>query len=103
MARIAFLCKLAARLLDYGTFRDERAAGLQIQDATKSRIAAAISSACVSSAKWPVSKKRTTAPGMSRLTAPAPGGRKNGWFWPPPARGGGLAGGKRPRREGERR
>jgi len=30
-------------LLDYGTFRDERAAGLQIQDATKSRIVAAIS------------------------------------------------------------
>src|ERR1700704_3309614 len=29
-------------------------------------MAAAISAACVSSAKWPVSKKRTGAPGMSR-------------------------------------
>ena len=29
-------------------------------------MAAAISAACVSSAKWPVSKKRTTASGMSR-------------------------------------
>src|SRR5437762_6023338 len=27
----SFLCQLAARLLDYGTFRDERAAGLNVQ------------------------------------------------------------------------
>ena len=45
-------------------------------------MAAAISAACVSSAKCPVSKKRTTAPGMSRLNASAPGGRKNGSFLP---------------------
>ena len=56
----------------------------------KSRIAAAISAACVSSAKWPVSKKRTTASGMSRLNASAPGGRKNGSFLPHTARNGGL-------------
>jgi hypothetical protein len=31
-------------------------------------MAAEISAACVSSAKWTVSKKRTTAPGMSRLS-----------------------------------
>src|SRR6266446_552651 len=35
----------------------------------KSRIAAAISAACVSKAKWPVSRKRTAASGMSRLNA----------------------------------
>ena len=45
-------------------------------------MAAAISAACVSSAKCPVSKKRTTASGMSRLNASAPGGRKNGSFLP---------------------
>jgi hypothetical protein len=45
-------------------------------------MAAAISAACVSGAKWPVSKKRTTAPGMSRLNASAPAGRKNGSFLP---------------------
>ena len=45
-------------------------------------MAAAISAACVSSAKCPVSKKRTTAPGMSRLNASAPRGRKNGSFLP---------------------
>src|SRR5579862_2689727 len=56
----------------------------------KSRIAAAISAACVSSAKCPVSKKRMTAPGMSRLKASAPGGRKNGSFLPHTARNGGL-------------
>ena len=39
-------------------------------------MAAAVSEACVSSAKCPVSKKRTTAPGMSRLNASAPAGRK---------------------------
>src|SRR5574341_398329 len=33
--------------------------------------------AVLSSAKWPVSKKRTSAPGMSRLNASAPGGKKN--------------------------
>src|SRR5262249_16223962 len=56
----------------------------------KSRIALAISSQCVSRAKWPVSKKRTSAPGMSRLNASAPGGRKNGSFLPQVARNGGL-------------
>jgi hypothetical protein len=35
----------------------------------------AISRTCVSIAKWPVSKKRTTARGLSRLNASAPGGR----------------------------
>ena len=53
-------------------------------------MAAAISAAWVSSAKWPVSKKRTTASGMSRLNASAPGGRKNGSFLPHTARKGGL-------------
>jgi MFS family permease len=56
----------------------------------KSRILSAISRACVSNAKWPVSKKRTTAFGMSRLNASAPGGRKNGSFLPHAARSGGL-------------
>src|SRR5262245_52727533 len=56
----------------------------------KLRIAAAISSQCVSRAKWPVSKKRTSAAGMSRLNASAPGGRKNGSFLPQAARNGGL-------------
>ncbi len=56
----------------------------------KSRIAAAISAAWVSSAKWPVSKKRTVASGMSRLKASAPGGRKNGSFLPQIARKRGL-------------
>src|ERR1700730_16436055 len=67
-----------------------RAVGLQVQGARKPRIAAAISLACVSSAKWPVSRKRTTAPGISRLNASAPGGRKNGSFLPHTARSGGL-------------
>ncbi len=40
--------------------------------------------------QWPVSKKRTTASGMSRLNASAPGGRKNGSFLPHTARNGGL-------------
>jgi len=62
----------------------------QIQGARKSRIAAAISGACVSSAKCPVSKKLTTASGISRLNASAPGGRKNGSFLPHTARSGGL-------------
>src|SRR6266481_1476335 len=52
-------------------------------------MAAAISPACVSRAKWPVSKKRTTAPGMSRLNASAPDGRKNGSFLPHAASSGG--------------
>src|SRR6266566_4020108 len=38
----------------------------------------AISAQCVSNAKWPVSKKRTSAAGMSRLNASAPAGKKNG-------------------------
>jgi hypothetical protein len=50
----------------------------------------AISRACVSSAKWPVSKKRTTALGISRLNASAPDGRKNGSFLPHAAKNGGL-------------
>src|SRR6516162_5711661 len=56
----------------------------------KSRMLSAISPACVSNAKWPVSKKRTLASGMSRLNASAPGGRKNGSFLPQAARNGGL-------------
>src|SRR5262249_18031467 len=56
----------------------------------KLRIAAAIWSQCVSSAKWPVSKKRTSAFGMSRLNASAPAGKKNGSFLPHTARNGGL-------------
>jgi hypothetical protein len=35
---------------------------------------------CVSNAKWPVSKKRTVAAGMSRLNVSAPGGKKNDHF-----------------------
>jgi hypothetical protein len=46
--------------------------------------------AWVSSAKWPVSKKRTVAPEMSRLNASAPRGRKKGSFFPHAARNGGL-------------
>src|ERR1700733_2725638 len=60
------------------------------QGARKSRIDSAISSQCVSSAKWPVSKKRISAPGMSRLNASAPAGRKNGSFLPQTAKSGGL-------------
>src|SRR5262249_35101636 len=63
--------------------------GLRNQ-ARNSRIAAAISAACVSSAKCPVSRKRTTAAGMSRLKASAPAGRKNGSFLPHTAKSGGL-------------
>src|SRR5262249_23298448 len=37
----------------------------QIHHVSQSRIAAAISGVCVSSAKWPVSRKRTTAAGIS--------------------------------------
>jgi hypothetical protein len=57
-----------------------------VDPAKESRIAAPISAAWVSSAKWPVSKKRTTASGMSRLNASAPCGRKNGSFLPHTAR-----------------
>src|SRR5262245_49183930 len=64
--------------------------GLGDQRTRNSRIAAAICAACVSRAKCPVSKKRTTAWGMSRLNASAPGGRKNGSFLPQTARNGGL-------------
>ena len=52
-------------------------------------IAAAISCACVSSAKWPVSSRRTTASGWSRRYASAPAGTKNGSFRPHTARSGG--------------
>jgi serine/threonine protein kinase len=55
-----------------------------------SRMVEAISAAWVSSAKCPVSKKRTTAFGISRLNASAPCGRKNGSFLPHAARKGGL-------------
>src|SRR6516225_10030396 len=58
--------------------------------AKKSRIAAAISFAWVSSAKWPVSKKWIMAPGISRLNASAPPGRKKGSFFPQTARKRGL-------------
>src|SRR5882724_3050835 len=89
IARIAVLESSAAPMFDDGAV-EARGAGLQGQGERKSRIAAAISPACVSSAKWPVSRKRTTAPGMSRLNASAPGGRKNGSFFPHTARSGGL-------------
>ena len=61
-----------------------------LYDERNSQIAAAISRACVSSAKCPVSKKRTTASGMSRLKAAAPAGKKNGSFLPQAARKCGL-------------
>src|SRR5262249_17546305 len=60
-----------------------------IHGGRKSRIVAAISAAWVSNAKCPVSKKRTTAPGISRLNASAPAGRKNGSFLPHTASNGG--------------
>jgi hypothetical protein len=63
---------------------------LQIQCAKKSWISAAMSLAWVSSAKRPVSKKWTIAPGISRLNASAPRGRKNGSFFPQTARKRGL-------------
>src|SRR5262245_19436608 len=56
----------------------------------KSRMLSAISLACVSIAKWPVSRKRTTAWGISRLNASAPGRRKNGSFLPHTAKSDGL-------------
>src|SRR5262249_50598167 len=55
----------------------------------KSRITSAISLAWVSSAKWPVSKNRTSALRLSRLNASAPDGRKNGSFLPHTASSGG--------------
>src|SRR6202142_4048642 len=67
-----------------------RALAVFLKGARKSRIDSAISSQCVSSAKWPVSKKRISAPGMSRLNASAPAGRKNGSFLPQTAKSGGL-------------
>src|SRR6516225_5877606 len=71
--------------------RSARIGVLQLcQEARRSRIAAAISAACVSKAKCPVSKKRTTALGISRLNASAPAGRKNGSFLPQAARKRGL-------------
>src|SRR4029453_15007916 len=70
--------------------RDQRRSGWHNQQARKLRIAPAISGAWVSSAKCPVSKKRTTAPGLSRLNASAPTGRKNGPFFPHTARKRGL-------------
>ena len=60
------------------------------QRARKSRMLSSISRAWVSKAKCPVSKKRTTAPGISRLNASAPDGRKNGSFLPHAAKNGGL-------------
>src|SRR5262249_56357723 len=55
----------------------------------KFRIAAAISLAWVSSAKWPVSRNRTSAFRLSRLNASAPDGRKNGSCLPQTASSGG--------------
>src|SRR5262249_5118348 len=52
-------------------------------------IAGAISLAWVSSAKWPVSRNRTSALRLSRLNASAPDGRKNGSFLPHTASSGG--------------
>ena len=54
------------------------------------RIASATSSTCVSSAKWPVSKNFTVAFGLSLLKALAPGGIKNGSFFPQIASNGGF-------------
>jgi hypothetical protein len=65
---------------------DDRHGGAHCRN---SRIAVAMSPAWVSRAKWPVSKKRTTACGMSRLKASAPAGRKNGSFFPHTASNGG--------------
>src|SRR6516164_6892816 len=63
---------------------------LPLRHFRKSPMLSAMSLACVSSAKWPVSKKRTMAPGISRLNASAPGGRKIGSFLPHAARNSGL-------------
>src|SRR5262245_28789604 len=72
-----------------GGFRIRRNVESQLERDRKLRIAAAISPQCVSRAKWPVSKKLTTAFGMSHLNALAPAGRKNGSFLPQAARNGG--------------
>ncbi len=78
-------CSLKTRLSEPAKLlEDDRAhsglskSRLEYQLGRNSRMAAAMSAAWVSSAKWPVSKKRTTACGMSRLNASAPAGRKNG-------------------------
>ncbi len=57
--------------------------------ARNSFMTAAISTTCVSNAKWPVSRNSTRAAGMSRRKASAPAGRKNGSFFPQIARNGG--------------
>ena len=57
--------------------------------ARKSRMAAPISRAWVSRAKCPLSTKRTSASGTSRLKTSAPRGMKNGSFLPHTARTGG--------------
>src|SRR5579862_2681543 len=54
-------------------------------------IAAAISTACVSIAKWPVSRNRTCAFGRSFRKASAPAGMKKGSFLPQIASNGGFA------------
>ena len=54
-----------------------------------SSICVAISLPWVSMAKWPASRKRTSALGLSRLNASAPTGRKNGSFLPQIANVGG--------------
>ena len=69
---------LQARTLCYASRTLWAGAGRDNQQPRKSRIGPAISEAWVSSAKCPVSKKRTTAPGLSRLNAST--GRKNGSF-----------------------
>src|SRR5262245_25568127 len=71
---------------------NRRASALRDDYFRKSRMLSAISRACVSSAKWPVSRKRTTARGLSRLNASAPGGKKNGSVLPHTAKSGGLGG-----------
>src|SRR5215468_10104465 len=54
-------------------------------------IASAISTTCVSIAKWPVSRNSTSASGTSFRNAFAPAGMKNGSFLPQIASNGGLA------------
>lgn len=60
------------------------------------RITAAISTQCVSKAKWPVSKNWTSALGISRLNASAPAGRKKDRSCPKPPRMAARACGNRP-------
>src|ERR1700733_11584465 len=59
--------------------------------ARNSFISAAISTTCVSVAKWPVSRKSIRALGMSLRNASAPAGKKNGSFLPQIASNGGRA------------